>query len=386
MKEKYAAHKISLNLLVEVLGEDERGNRQLTRTVQDLFEEHGEEIYKDAVYHIAHLDLPPDEAKALWGNILSHKQEIGTRLGRNVGIRVASLDYFHNVERRISEPKIIETRILEEIQDASGRDALTGLFNYSSFKDRIQREISRAKRYGKFFSLIIFDIDWFKKYNDTYGHKEGDTVLERIAESMRAHVRKSDFVCRYGGEEFVVILVETTKNGAAEVANRIRQAVEALELKGPVTISGGISAFPIDAKQERELFDFADKALYRAKAQGKNRVCLFYKERRKFARLETEAKITIDRISEHPVPREKVATVNISGGGIAFHYDQPVPISSFVEAFVHLSENETIPFKGKVVRVEEVRKDRYEIGVRFRWIRKKDRQRMKKFIEEHRRA
>ncbi|MEW6356637.1 MAG: diguanylate cyclase [Planctomycetota bacterium] len=386
MKEKYAAHRISLNRVVEALGQDEEASRQMSRTVTDLLRKHGDVVYRDAVYHIAHLDLPPGEAKSLWGNILSHKQDLMTRLGRNVGIHVATLDYFHNVEKRISEPKIIETRILEEIQDASGKDALTGLFNYSSFKDRIQREISRASRYGKVFSLILFDIDWFKKYNDTYGHKEGDAVLKRIADCMMAHVRKSDFVARYGGEEFVVILVETAKKGAAEVANRIRREVHALTLKGPVSVSGGIAAFPVDAKRERQLFEFADKALYRAKAEGKNRICLFHKERRRFARLETEAKITIAKVSKQPAPQEKLAAVNISGGGIAFRHDQPVPISSFIEALVHLRKSETIPFKGKVVRLEEVQKNQYEVGVRFTWVKKENRQRMRRFIEEHRQS
>ncbi|MEW6357209.1 MAG: diguanylate cyclase [Planctomycetota bacterium] len=383
MKQKYAEHNISLNNLVDVLGEDENRDYLLTLTVENLLKKYGNTLYKDAVYHTTHLDLPPTEAKKLWQRMLSHKYEIGKKLFRNVGIRVAAMDYFLNVEKRIAEPKIIETALLEEIQDASGKDALTGLFNYNSFRERIHREISRSERYGKIFSLIVFDIDSFKRYNDKYGHKEGDIALKKISRIMKKCVRDSDFVGRYGGEEFVVILVETSKTQAAIVAERIRKMVSELKVEEPVTISGGIATFLIDAKNEQKLFEYADKAMYRAKAEGKNRICLFYEERRKFLRLGTSARITISKISKRSSVGQKTTTTNISAGGIAFHYHEPVPISTFVEAVVHLGRNKDIPFKGKVVRVEEIPRNTYEIGIKFLCIKEKDRERIISFIEKH---
>lgn len=383
MKQKYAEHNISLNTVIDVLGEDENRDYLLTHAVAGLLKKYGNTVYRDAVHHVTHLELPPGEARKLWQRILLHKYEINKKLFRNVGVRVAALDYFLNVEKRIVEPKIIETALLEEIQDASGKDGLTGLFNYNSFRERILREVSRSERYGKIFSLIVFDIDSFKTYNDKYGHKEGDMALRKISRIMKRCVRESDFVGRYGGEEFIIILVETNKKQAAVVAERIRKMVSELKLKEPVTISGGIATFLIDARNEQKLFEYADKALYKAKAEGKNKICLFYEERRKFIRLGTSAKITISKISAQTGVRQRTTATNISAGGIAIHYHQAIPVSTFVEAVVHLRQNENIQFKGKVVRVEEVPRGAYEIGIKFLSIREEDRQRIIAFIQEH---
>lgn len=385
MKQKYAEHGITLHDIIDVLGEDERPGCSAAAGVAVLLKEHGNLLYKDAVYYIAHLDLAPVEARDLWQRMLAHKRSMSKKLRRNIGIRVAALDFFLNVEKRITEPKIIETALLERIQDASGRDALTGVANYSAFRDRIQKEISRSGRYGEAFSLMVFDIDSFKRYNDTHGHKEGDTVLKRISQVLRRCIRDSDFVARYGGEEFVVILVETSKKQAATVAERIRKAVADLKLKERVTISGGIASFPTDAVSEARLFEYADKALYRAKAEGKNKICLFYKERRRFVRLGASPLITINRISRRAPVQPQAMTANIGAGGIAIHYPHVAPVSSFVTATVHLGPNKDVPFRGRIVRVEEIPKGVYEIAIKFLWIRKEDRRQILEFIERHRR-
>ncbi len=158
-------------------------------------------------------------------------------------------------------------------------DALTGLYNRRYFETSFEREFSRARRYANDLSFAIIDIDFFKKINDTYGHSCGDYVLKEVAYLISNNFRITDMFFRYGGEEFVVILPETTKENAFIPMERLRKAFEnsvyrfmGNELK--ITISVGISELSNDINSPLELFDLADKALYRAKENGRNQVCI----------------------------------------------------------------------------------------------------------------
>ncbi|MEW5691916.1 MAG: diguanylate cyclase [Candidatus Hydrogenedentota bacterium] len=155
-------------------------------------------------------------------------------------------------------------------------DGLTLLYVHRYFQLRITEEIDRAKRYGRPLSLLMLDIDNFKLFNDTYGHQEGDRLLINVSRIMKSCVRVNDIVCRYGGEEFAIILVETEKEGAKIVAERIRKEIEEFkftigsERRGS-TISIGIGTWETGWTKEM-LINKADKALYKAKSLGKNRV------------------------------------------------------------------------------------------------------------------
>jgi diguanylate cyclase (GGDEF)-like protein len=164
-------------------------------------------------------------------------------------------------------------------------DPLTSLFNYRYFLHQLNREISRAQRHNSVFSLILIDIDYFKSYNDTYGHQAGDLILQRISRSMLDNTRISDMVCRYGGEEFCIICPELNKADAKKTAEKLRQIIEQLELPkikdvpgGRLTISSGIASFPGDGDTAYQLILKADKALYRAKETGRNKVCAIVEE------------------------------------------------------------------------------------------------------------
>ncbi len=153
-------------------------------------------------------------------------------------------------------------------------DSLTGLYNRRYFNEQIEKESLKAEKAP--LSLILLDIDDFKKYNDTYGHPEGDRLLKLIAGTLQETVREHDIVARYGGEEFAVILRDTNNATAAHIAERIRMAVETLPpqaKKSRVTISAGIATIPDSAKDQGSLLDAADKLLYFAKNHGKNKVC-----------------------------------------------------------------------------------------------------------------
>lgn len=162
-------------------------------------------------------------------------------------------------------------------------DGLTSLFNHRFFQERLVEEVERCKRYGETgVSLLMIDIDDFKLLNDAYGHTVGDQVLKKIASIIRQESRVSDIVSRYGGEEFSVILPETSKEVGLVFAERLRSRVarqdfstEDLKLEKRTSLSIGISHFPTDAGSPSQLIELADKALYVAKQSGKNQVRIY---------------------------------------------------------------------------------------------------------------
>jgi diguanylate cyclase (GGDEF)-like protein len=157
-------------------------------------------------------------------------------------------------------------------------DELTKLYVRRFFNLKLETELRRAKRYGHQLTLAMCDIDFFKKVNDTYGHQMGDTVLQTIANLLKAHVREIDVPARFGGEEFVVILPETNGEGGLVFGERFRAAVagsKATELPCQITISIGLATYPDDADSIKALIGAADSALYESKHKGRNRVCRF---------------------------------------------------------------------------------------------------------------
>ncbi|NLM17213.1 MAG: diguanylate cyclase [Candidatus Riflebacteria bacterium] len=159
-------------------------------------------------------------------------------------------------------------------------DGMTKLYLHRYFKQRLKDEIKRASRYGHELALIMIDIDYFKKLNDTYGHQAGDEVLKQVAQILKTGLRLHDLPVRYGGEEFALLLPETGITGAKNVAQRIRKAIEAsvLEYEGNIirqTASFGIAVFPADAKDDDSIIRSADIALYYSKESGRNRVSCF---------------------------------------------------------------------------------------------------------------
>ncbi|DAB00027.1 TPA: hypothetical protein CPT92_01905 [Candidatus Gastranaerophilales bacterium HUM_13] len=157
-------------------------------------------------------------------------------------------------------------------------DGLTELYNHRYFQDTLRKQIDIARRYNQAFSLIIIDIDFFKKFNDTYGHQAGDAVLRQVAKILKNNSRATDYVCRYGGEEMTIILPNTSAEDALFNANRICKAVAETPFhltpvdKVNVTISLGVSTFPDNAQTPQDLIEWADKGLYYAKEHGRNQV------------------------------------------------------------------------------------------------------------------
>ncbi|MCL5773747.1 MAG: sensor domain-containing diguanylate cyclase [Firmicutes bacterium] len=153
-------------------------------------------------------------------------------------------------------------------------DGVTGLYTHRYFQERLAEEIKRAERYAQALSLLMIDTDFFKKYNDALGHPQGDILLREIASLLKSYTRESDLVCRYGGDEFVLVLMDTNKENALKKAEAIREAFQIRFNKLPVKITAsiGVSTFPDDAALKSDLISAADSALYRSKAGGRNRV------------------------------------------------------------------------------------------------------------------
>ncbi len=164
----------------------------------------------------------------------------------------------------------------ERVRQMAYLDGLTGVFNRRFFEMRIMQEIERAHRYGLEMSVVMMDIDHFKRINDEFGHLLGDEVLKQLSRLFQQHIRKPDVLCRYGGEEFALLLPETAGEKAVSVAEKLRQIVAGYPFPGiprPVTFSAGVADFPRHGRTRDELVHAADTALYAAKEGGRDRVC-----------------------------------------------------------------------------------------------------------------
>lgn len=173
---------------------------------------------------------------------------------------------------------LIKSRDFEQQYKLATTDGLTELYNHRYFQEQIRMQVEQAKRYSSNFSLIIIDIDFFKKFNDTFGHQSGDAVLRQVAQTLKKNVRATDIVCRYGGEEMSIILPNTGKEEAFSTAQKIceRVASKKFKLTGDkethVTISLGVATFPFDGDSAPAIIESADKKLYTAKNNGRNQV------------------------------------------------------------------------------------------------------------------
>lgn len=175
---------------------------------------------------------------------------------------------------------IENSQLYEQTLVKSHSDSLSGLWNHGYFQYMLKTELEKAKAANTPLSLVMTDIDDFKKYNDAFGHQTGDIIIKDISKLLKEHSRKMDWVCRYGGEEFTIILPATDKKEAFIIAERLRETIanhpfthEEIMPHKKITVSLGVSTSPEDGLTNSELLTSVDKFLYQAKQQGKNRVC-----------------------------------------------------------------------------------------------------------------
>lgn len=176
---------------------------------------------------------------------------------------------------------IENSHLYEIVVQKSLTDPITGLWNHRFFQETLNEELKRAQKNNIPLSLAMIDIDNFKQLNDTYGHQHGDLLLKELAQLFRDSSREIDYVCRYGGEEFAIILIGTKKTQGFDIAERLRARIEQFKFPAPlnqqelkVTVSIGLASFPDDTSTKEDLIALADKAMYIAKFSGKNKTCV----------------------------------------------------------------------------------------------------------------
>lgn len=205
-------------------------------------------------------------------------------------VRAESYDYIlkpiNEKELKVRVNALLKTHELKHsIATVTKTDELTGLYNRKYLHERLEAELSRAKRYNLSLSCLLLDIDYFKVINDMYGYDWGDVLLKNLAEIMQKHVRKEDILTRYGDEEFIILLPNTDEENAFLFSERLRRDIEKFEFypaseeePHPITVSGGVASFPFLKNVDENantLIRYAEHALYNAKKRGKNKIIQF---------------------------------------------------------------------------------------------------------------
>jgi diguanylate cyclase (GGDEF)-like protein len=284
--------------LVEVLGQDK--HLESPETLQKIISQlstAGESLYSELLYYLTYRRFSPQQAESLWRAIMKHKGRMAEALGRGVSFRVAALDYLSTKNVILRHVRLISKPEFESILSYVNVDEVTGVHSRRYFNEVLAQEVHRARRYGSHLSLLILDIDDFKHFNDTYGHPEGDAILRKVGRLLKENTRQPDAVCRYGGDEFAILLPETSGAKAGALAERIRRAPRVLRL-GPepkerpwpsvvgetkeapsqerkiLTFSIGGATFPANCDDGEELVALADQLCLDAKRKGKDRILM----------------------------------------------------------------------------------------------------------------
>jgi diguanylate cyclase (GGDEF)-like protein len=350
----------------DLLYTDDRGVDGLVTEVEALAHVEGAAVYAELFYLLAHMRFEDEDSERYWKAVIRHRGAMEGALGSEVDLTVALVSYFTQVSRQVQNPKLIELRVFQKIQASAFRDELTGIHNFRFFQEYLDREVARCERHGGSFSIVMGDIDNFKDYNDQFGHSQGNATLLSVAKTLVSAGRKEDVVARYGGEEFVIIMPETSRDDTVTVAERVREAVADLELSADdplhrVTISLGVANYPVDADSRDDLIRCADRAMYIAKARGKNQVQPYGANRRAHHRIST----VIDgeyRVFEGD-PRT-FSTLDISERSLRVSVSGDVPEDALMEFTLQLPEHgQKVTALGRVIRTENFEDGRRELAI-----------------------
>lgn len=353
----------------------EQANLGRPRGLEELLEAN-RTAHAELLRLLTHLEFEEGDARAHWRAILERRRELERQIGRNASIQLAALDYFQNVHAELRSPKIVEMSTFLATEQDAITDGLTRLHNRQFFDANLRRELKRARRYRIALSLVMLDLDDFKTINDRYGHIVGDEALTLCSQVIQASVREIDVACRYGGEEFALILPETSRTGAYIVSERIRADVRDVFHRRPIggipvslSVSGGIAIYPTDSHSADGLLRMADRALYRSKHEGKDRITLHADEKRRSPRLDSRNVLIFREPRSHPRTLRS-ETRNLSRDGALVESRIPLPVGTDLDIHIHLPRSRAEFFlRGRVVRLEEAphaaNAAKYEVGVAF---------------------
>jgi len=354
----------------------------LFRDLGELEESFGQAVYSELLYLLAHLRMEPKEAHSHWTRILEVRQNLEELLETPVDVRVALVHYFVNINRKLSNPKVIELRLFQETQASAFRDELTGLYNYRYFREHLPREISLSDRHNTSLSLAMIDIDDFKLFNDRYGHSSGNDALVTLSDLIGEVIRNTDIAVRYGGEEFVVIFPATPKGEALVVSERLRKRIEAHSFAdNDLTISLGVATYPGDSMEAKDLIRKADSAMYLAKSRGKNLACLFGDERRSFRRINAELGGSYCNLEAEFY---SFRTLDLSENGILLLADRNLQIGTLIRIKMNLDDSDdAVTCSGRIIRVEEKETGSYQAAIRIVDISQQNRYRFYNYLRNN---
>ncbi len=355
-----------VEVIYGLLYRDDLGIEPLVAALRELQEQEGPAVYIELLYLLTHMRFSPDEAREHWEAVIKHRQELEDAVGYEMDLSVGLVSYFVQVSRKMKNPKVIELKLFEETRASAYKDELTGLHNFRFFQEFLRWEVKRCERSGGEFSIAMGDLDNFKSYNDRFGHDAGNDALQAVGKALQEAGRDQDVVVRYGGEEFVLIMPETSKEDAGRAAGRICRAIAELELspsqsKNAVTMSLGVASYPADALAPEALIRCADRAMYTAKAKGKNQAQLYGANRRALRRVQVKLKGEIRALKDETLP---FSTLNISERGLRLEAKEPLELNSMVEFLLNLPGH-TQPVKayGRVVRVYDEEDGAYQMAL-----------------------
>ena len=357
--------------VIQCINVNSKGDTKFLHELDHIAQRVGDSVYSILLNVLTQLDFNDREAKNLWLEILDHRQRMVVTMNRPVNLATAVCDYMVEIKKSMHSPKVVEMKIFEEASQASQSDFLTGLYNRAYFDKALNIEIARAQRMKKDCSLVFFDLDDFKKVNDSFGHPAGDLVLKSVAELIFREKRLTDIAVRYGGEEIVLLLPDTSKASAMNLATRIRQKVERSQLvhQGRLikqTMSGGVASFPLDTDVPEELIECADRALYRAKHKGKNKICLFSSDMRKSIRMDFKEPVEVRQLGVKVLsPPNLAQSKDLSLSGILFECVTLLEVGTPIQIQIPLASKENpLIVLGRVTRVAP-KGPSYEVGVSF---------------------
>jgi diguanylate cyclase (GGDEF)-like protein len=365
--------------LLAILAEDAHNTQRLADRLDSLERESGVGPHAALLMILTRKRFAEDEAQLHWRAIVERQKEMSKVLAREVGVRVAAIDYFVNVNRQLVRPALIDFELLEQSSREATLDALTGLASERTFRTAVSNELRRSRRYELTTAVVLFDLDDFASLNDRLGPLVADRIFREIAILLRNKVRDIDLAARCHSDELLLLLPETDRNGALLVADRCRAAIETFFAQGSttreatnLTISGGVAAYPADSQTPEGLLTCAAQALYQAKAAGKNLVELFQPERRRFLRFDLEPGLFEIEVLAPGVAAPR-ALLNVSPEGLLFGSPEAIEVGERIELRLLAAGGDRSVLRGRVVRLEELAKtavssdlaDRYEIGVVF---------------------
>lgn len=276
------------------------------------------------------------------------------------------MGYLYEIENKL----IVETKVKKELEELAYHDELTKCINYRWIMQLLEKELALAKRYIREMTLVMIDIDHFKKINDQYNHQVGNEVLKVLAKDITENLREVDSVGRFGGDEFLLILPEASAERILSVMNRIKYVAENtkidtvyLEGKEPplLTFSAGVASFPTNGRTTTELLEAVDKALYLAKKNGRNQVRI---EKRRWLRFKPKQKITV-QISEGSKKfyKQPLEIVDVSQRGMLIYAEEKIPLQEDLQCRIILDNGRPADYKCRVVYEDKLASHLYRLGL-----------------------